>query len=107
MCVLGYSKEKLERTKSPVDGARICIHMCQLKIGLEAQFMLQSWALAGKWNSMNTQWKKQPGTKRDKENIASIRVDFRPQTGKFTLCDTISTLRPASLFIRLTTSYLT
>lgn len=70
--VLGYSKVKLEWTNSPVDGAGICTHMCQLKIALEAQFMLHSWALAGKWNSMNTQWKKQPGTQWDKENIARI-----------------------------------
>lgn len=80
--------------------------MCQLKIGLEAQFMLHSWALAGKWNSMNTQWKKQPRTKWDKENVARIRVEnmnFRPQKAKFTLGNTFSMLNPASLFIRLTT----
>lgn len=85
LCTHGtWSKEKSEWTV-PTDAVGIFAQMCQLIIGLEAQFMVHSTIHSKK--------------------VARIRVNnmnFRPQRGKFTPYDTFSTLYSASLFIPLT-----
>lgn len=67
-----FEREKKNR-KGPAFRL-IYAQMCRLKIRLEARSMLHGWALAEKWNSLNTQRKKKPVTQWDKGSTARIRV---------------------------------